>query len=121
MGAVNEGLGEVELAALNEVVGECLQDALQHFVFDPALESAKARRVRRIPAGHVRPRRAGAQDPQDAVKYITWIAPRSSAAVFAHFRDGEKRFDCCPLLISEVHLDLRSQSRNSVDLSRKVI
>jgi hypothetical protein len=43
VGAVDERLREVELAALNEVVGECLQDALQHLVFDPALESSKAR------------------------------------------------------------------------------
>ena len=121
MGAIDEGLGEVELAAFNEVVGERLQHALQHFVFDPALESSKAGRVRRIPAGHVRPRRASAQDPQNAVEYIARISPGASAAVFTHFRNGEKRFDCCPLLIREVHLDLRSQSRGSVDLSKKVI
>jgi hypothetical protein len=121
VGAIYEGLREVELAAFDEVVRKCLQDTLQHFVFDPALESSKAGRVRRIPAGHVCPRRAGPKNPQDAIEYIARIAPWASATVFAHFRNGEKRFNCCPLLIREVHLDLRSQSRGSVDLSKKAI
>jgi hypothetical protein len=121
VGAVNERLGEVEFPTLDEIVGECLQDALQHFVLDPALESSEACRIRRIPARHVCPRGAGPKDPQNAVEYIARISPWASAAVFTYLRDGEKMFDCCPLLISEVHLDLRSQSCGAVDLSEKPI
>jgi hypothetical protein len=121
VGAVNERLGEVELAALDEVVGKCLQDALQNLILDPALESSKARRVRRISARHVRPRSPGPKDPEDAIEYVARVAPRSPPPVFSHLWHRKKFLDGCPLLIGEVHLDLRSQTRRTVDLCENTI
>lgn len=121
MGAVNECFSQVELAAFNEVIRECLQNVLQHSVCYPALEAPKARRIRGIPAGHVRPRGASPKDPQNAIEYIARIAPRSPTPVVSYLWYGEKLRDGCPLLIGEVHLDLRSQRRQPVDLCENTI
>ena len=115
MGAIDERFGQVELAALDEVVGECLQYLLQHPVIHPTLEAPKTRRVRWISVRHVGPRRAGPQDPQNSVEHIAWISPWSPASVFTHLWLRKKLFDCRPLLIGEVHLDLRSQTVREVD------
>lgn len=115
MGSVDERFGEVELSPLDKVVGKCLQDMLEHSVIHPALEAPEACRVRRVAIRHVRPRRARAQDPQNTVEHIARISPRSTASVFAHVRLGKELLDCCPLLIGEVHLDLRSQTDPEVD------
>jgi hypothetical protein len=113
--AVDECFAQVELASLDEVVCQCLQRALQHTVLHPTLVASEACRVRRIAIGHVGPRCASAQDPNDAVEHVARIAPRSTATVVTHFRLGQQRLDCGPLLVGEVHLDLRSQSGSAVD------
>jgi hypothetical protein len=58
VGAVDERFRQVELAALDEVVGERLQDLLQYTVIHPTLKASEARRVRWISLRHVGPRRA---------------------------------------------------------------
>jgi hypothetical protein len=109
MRAVDECFAQVELASLDEVVCQSLQSALQHAVLHPTLVAPEACRVRRIPVGHVGPRRASAQDPKNAVEHVAWIAPRSAATILSNFRLRQQRLDCGPLLIGQVHLDLRSQ------------
>jgi len=121
VGSIDEGFGEIKLPALNEVVGKCLQDVLEHAVLHPALEAPKASRVRWIPIRHVGPWCARPQDPEDAVEHIARISPRSTASVFAYLRLGKKLFDCCPLPIGEVHLDLRSQTGLEVDPGSETI
>jgi len=115
VGAVDECFAEVELAALDQVVGEPLQRILQDAFIDPSLEPTKARSVRRIPLRHVGPGSAGAQDPENAVEHVARVAPRSTATVFANDWLRQQRLDCGPLLVGEVHLDLRSRTRSSVD------
>jgi hypothetical protein len=110
VGAVDERLGQVELAACDQIVGERLQHLLQNAGLNPTLEATEARRVRRVPSRHVGPRSAGPEDPQNAVEHVAGITPRPSAAVVAHLRRWEKLLDCCPLLIGQVHFDLRSQT-----------
>ena len=110
MGAINECLAQIESAARNKVIAQCLQNPLQNAVLDPSLEAAKARRVRRVTSRHVRPRRARSMDPQDAVEYIARVAPRATAPVLAHLGFRQQWLDDGPLLIGQVHLDLRSQT-----------
>jgi len=88
MGAVDESLAEVELAALNQIISKSLQRLLKYAVADPTLEATKARRVRRIAIWRVGPRGAGAKNPQHTVENIARVAPGSSAAVFAKLRGG---------------------------------
>jgi hypothetical protein len=43
VGAVDERFRQVELAAVDQVIGERLQQSLQHTAVDPALEASEAR------------------------------------------------------------------------------
>ena len=115
MRAIDEGFAQVESPALDKVIAERLQNLLKDTVLDPHLEAAEARGVRRIARRHVGPRRASAVDPKNPVEHIARVAPRSAATVFANFGLWQKRLDDGPLLISQVHLDLRSQTRSRVD------
>jgi hypothetical protein len=116
MGAVDEGLAEIELAALYEVVGESLQHVLQRSAFHPALKAPEARGIRRIPLWHVSPRGSGTKDPENPVEDITWVPPRSPTTVFSNWKSRQKRLECYPLLVGQVHRDFRSQTCSSVDL-----
>jgi hypothetical protein len=116
VGAVDEGLAEVELAAFDEVVREPLEHVFQRSAFHPTLEASEARGVRRIPVGHVCPWSSGAEDPEHAVENISRIAPWSSATILSNRKSRKKRLKCCPLLIGQVHRDFRSQPRSAVDL-----
>lgn len=49
MGAVDVRLGQVELAAELEILGDRSEYPMQRPVLDPLLEAAMARLVRRIP------------------------------------------------------------------------
>ncbi len=115
MGAVDEGLAQVELAARNQIVGERLKNFVQRLGLAPILEPTMAGRRRWVALGKIGPRRAGSQDPQYAVENVTWVAPRTTAAVLANLRPGKERLDCGPLLIGEIHRDFRSQPRSEVD------
>jgi hypothetical protein len=105
VGAIDERLGEVELAAITQVGSEPPKKALEHAVLDPGLKPSVTRRRRRIPTGEIGPRRAGAQDPQHAVDDIARISPRSAALLRGAFplARREAAFDRIPLLVREVH------------------
>jgi hypothetical protein len=69
-----------------EVGGERLEEPPERTVADPALKSPMARLIRRIPIRQVFPRRARAQNPEDAIQHVAWIAPRATPSVAAEAR-----------------------------------
>jgi hypothetical protein len=105
VGAVDEGFGQVDLAALLKVSGESGQDGVQNAPALPLLEAVVARLIRRVAAREIRPRRSRAKDPQDPVEYVPGIPPRSSAtgrrAVPLWL--GDAASNRLPLLVGEIH------------------
>ncbi len=117
MRAVDVRLGQVEFAAVLQVLGDSRQHAVQRPVLDPSLVASMARLVRRVPARKVGPRGARAQDPEHGVEYVALISIRSSALWTGSVSLvlGEERLDGVPLLVGQVHDDRRSNSRAHVD------
>jgi hypothetical protein len=62
---VDKGVLQIQIAFVEECLGEDLEDAPQHARADPLLKPAVARLIRRIPVWQVGPRSAGPQDPQN--------------------------------------------------------
>jgi len=107
MGAVDEGLGEVELAATFEILGERMQHALEGAVADPVLKSPVTGLIRRISWRQILPGRTGAQNPEHAHQDIAWIAIGPAAdAELRRLLDGKQRLQHRPLIFGEVHLNL---------------
>lgn len=106
MGAIDVRLGQVELAAIAEILGELAENSLERLVRDPRLESPMARLIRRVSARHVCPRRARSEHPQHAVDDRPRFLPGSAALLgrALELLGGETAFDRFPLLIGEVHL-----------------
>jgi hypothetical protein len=90
-GRVDEGFTQIDLAAVPEVLGEALQQPIEAARALPELEATMASLVRRIARWQVVPRRARAQDPQDAVHDGPRIGPRPAAPIRATAR-AEGRF-----------------------------
>jgi hypothetical protein len=108
--AVDERLAQVELASRDEIIGERLQHFVQSLRFAPILKATVACRRRRIAVRQVGPRSSSAQHPQNAVEYVAWVTPRTTATVIANLWLGKKRLDCSPLLVGQIHRDFRSRS-----------
>jgi hypothetical protein len=104
MGAVDEGLGQIDLAAITQVRSECLEDLPEHSVLDPLLHPAVTRLVRRVFAGERLPRSSGPKDPQHPVENATSGDTWPTLAVFANFGLRDQRLDNTPLLVSELHV-----------------
>jgi len=85
-----------------DVLGEALQQPIEAARALPELEATMASLVRRIARWQVVPRRARAQDPQDAVHDGPRIGPRPAAPIRATAR-AEGRFEHGPLGVGEVH------------------
>lgn len=105
MAAVDERLGEVDLAALVQVTSERGEDPIENSFALPLLETLEARRVRRIPTRHVGPRCAGPQHPEDPVKNVARISPRTPALLRCAFVLGSRHelLDRVPLLVCQIH------------------
>ena len=91
MGAVDVRLGEVQLPTRSQILGEGLQKPLHYARLHPLLEAAMARLVRRIPRGQIMPGRAGAEHPQNAIKYVTGTARRPPRSFACSMVLGKKR------------------------------
>lgn len=117
MGAVDVCLGEVELAAIPQILGQPAQQPLECAVTSPALESAMTRRRRRVASRKIGPRRAGAQHPENGIQYVSRITPRPTAfgARPRSLRTREEPANSLPLLVSDIHPHGRSQTRSAVD------
>lgn len=75
--------------------------------------------IRRIAVRQVVPGRACSEDPQYRFEDRPRRHLRTPATIGATFRYGEMRLDQCPLLVGEVHRQLRSQVGPSVDQARE--
>jgi len=107
VGAVDECLGEIELAASLQVLCECVQDAIDRSVAHPVLKPPVAGLIGRISRWKIFPRRTGAKNPKHAVQDVARIAIRPASNALLHrFLDGEQRPQKRPLLFGEVHRNL---------------
>ena len=103
-GAVDEALGEVEAAALLQVLGQRPEGFGEHALLGPPLEAAVAGLVGRVALGQVAPGGAGTQDPQDGVEDVPWVPPGPAFAVRPARRIGDQGFQDLPLLVGKVHV-----------------
>jgi hypothetical protein len=113
-GGIDEALGQVEFAAVAQVARQRVQDLAEHAAAHPLLEAAMTRRRRRIAIGHVLPRRAGPQHPQDAVEDLAIVTPRATTAIGSASRLGDQRFENGPLFVLEFHRSLRGAIHDAV-------
>jgi hypothetical protein len=104
VGAVDEGLSQIDLATVAQVRCECLEDLPEHALCYPFLHSAMTGLVRRVLARQRFPRGSGPQDPEHSVENTSRFDARSTLAVFAHFGFRDQRLDDTPLLVSELHV-----------------
>jgi hypothetical protein len=70
-GGVDEGFGEIDFPAVAEIRGQAFEQPIESATALPELKAPVTRLVRRIAWRQVGPRRAGPQDPEDAVQYGT--------------------------------------------------
>ena len=102
-GGVDESLLQLQLPSGLQLFRQATQDAFQLALPHPLLEATMASLVRRIARWQVVPRRARAQDPQDAVHDGPRIGPRPAAPIRATAR-AEGRFEHGLLDVGEVHV-----------------
>ncbi len=98
-GAVDEGLGDVELASLVQVIGKSMQHPLDRAVPAPALEATVTGLIGRVSLRQILPRCTGTKDPQDAVQYVARIAPRPTPASGSMRRGGHQDLKERPLSV----------------------
>lgn len=104
MGAIDEGLGQIDLAAITQVLCECLEDSPEHTVLNPLLHPAVTRLVWRVLARQCLPRCSSPEDPEHSVENAASSDARPPFAVFANVGLGDQRLDDTPLLVSELHV-----------------
>jgi hypothetical protein len=110
---VDEGLAQIDLAAIAEIFGEALQQPIESAASLPLLKPAMARLIRRIAPRQVRPRRAGAQHPQHPVQDGARIGPRPAATIRPYaWPKGRRQHG--PLLVSEIHAATYDAATRSV-------
>jgi len=93
---------QIQIAFVEECLGEDLEDAPPHARADPLLKPAVACLIRRIPVWQVGPRSAGPQDPQNAIEHGSVLPPRAPSPVFATPQLGQERPNENPLPVGEV-------------------
>lgn len=105
MSAVDEGLAEVDLSDVSKVLSERGQHGVEDPLALPLLKPVVAGLIRRVPPGHVRPRRTCAEDPEDPVEHVARIPPwPTPARGCPHlFRIRDVLANVSPLLLGEIH------------------
>src|ERR1700689_821436 len=104
MGAIDEGLGQIDLAAVPQVFCERLEDFPEHALRAPLLQAAMTGLVRRVLTRKRFPRSSGPKDPEHPVENASRFDARTTLAIFAHFGLRDQRLDNTPLLVSELHV-----------------
>jgi hypothetical protein len=102
-GGVDEALGQIEFAAVVQVLRQRVQDLAEHAVAHPLLETAMTRRRGRIPIGHILPGCARTQHPQDAIEDLAIGSPGPAPSIGSTTRLGDQRFENGPLFVLEFH------------------
>ena len=101
-GRIDEGFGEIDLAAVAQIFGETLQEPVQPAAALPLLKAPMARLIRWVARRQVVPRGPSAQYPEHAVQHGARIGPRTAPTIGTSLRPKE-RLEHGPLLVSEVH------------------
>jgi hypothetical protein len=101
-GRIDEGLTEIDFAAVAEIFGKALEQPIEPAAPLPLLKAAVARLVGWIPRRQVMPGRARPQDPENAVQYGTRVAERSPPSIRTAAWP-EEWFKHGPLRVGEVH------------------
>jgi len=104
MGAINEGLSQIDLAAITQVRSERLEDPPEHAVSHPLLHPPVTRLIRRVLARQCLPRCSGPKDPEHAVENAASVDARPTFAVFTNVGLWDQRLDNAPLLVGELHV-----------------
>jgi len=104
MGAIDEGLSQIDLAAITKVLGERLEDLHEDSFVHPFLHPAMAGLVRRVLGRKRFPRRTRPKNPQHSIENATRLDTRASLAVLSRLPDRDQRLDNTPLLIGELHV-----------------
>jgi hypothetical protein len=104
VGAIDEGLGQIDLAAIAQILGERFDDFPEHARLDPLLHPTVNRLVRRVLTRKRFPRSSSPKDPEHSVEDATSINARTTLAVFANTRLRDQALDNTPLLVSELHV-----------------
>ena len=116
-GRVDEGLTEIDLAAVAEIFREPLQQPIEPATALPGLKAAVTGLIRGIAPRQVMPRRPGAEDPEHTVEDGSRIGPGAPAPIGAPTRT-EGRFQHGPLGVGEVHAVEYDGDRNFVHRPR---
>ena len=112
-GGIDEGFGEIEFAAVAEILREPLQQPVEPAAALPLLKAAMTGLIRRIAARQIVPRRPGAEHPEHAVQHRARIGPGPAASIGAPPRT-EGRFEHGPLGVGEVHAVEYDGDRNGL-------
>src|SRR5579862_10000411 len=103
MRAVHEGLGQIDLAALAQVLGERLEHPPEHTFGDPLLHATVDRLKWWILTRQRTPRCSGPENPEHPVEHVARLTTWSAFAVLATLWLGNQRLDNTPLLVGELH------------------
>jgi hypothetical protein len=101
--AIDEGLGQIDLASRTQIVRESLEHFPEHTLGYPLLHPAVNRLIWRVLARECDPRCTGPKDPEHSVENIAWRDTWAALAVLASLRFGDQRLDNTPLLVGELH------------------
>lgn len=104
MGAIDEGLSQIDFAAITQVLRQCFKDLPEHTVLDPLLHTAVTRLVGRVLTRQRFPRSSGPKDPKHSVENVASSDTRPPLAVLANVGFRDQRLDNTPLLVSELHV-----------------
>jgi hypothetical protein len=116
VGAVDESLGQVQLSSTTQVLSQRPKDLFQSAVPDPALEPTMAGLVGRVASWQIHPRRSSTEDPQNSVQDVARVAVRPTPhALLDRLFLRENRGYEGPLLLGEVHIQVRSEFDPPVD------
>jgi len=99
MGTVNEGLGQIDLAAIPKVLCQRPKNLPKGALLDPLLHAAMAGLIGRIFARQRLPSGASPEDPEDPVQDPASGDTRPSLAVTPAFDLRDQRLDDRPLFI----------------------
>jgi hypothetical protein len=100
VGAIDEGLGQIDLAAVAQILGKRFDDLPEHARLDPFLHPTVNRLVRRVLARQCFPRRSGPQDPKHSIENTTSFDTRTPFAVLAYSGLRYQTLNNTPLLVS---------------------
>ncbi len=104
MRAIDEGLGQIDFAAVAKVFGERFQDLVEHALLDPFLHAAMTGLARRELARQCLPRCTGPQDPEHAIEDAPSWNSRTAFTVLAALGFRDQSLDSTPLLVGERHV-----------------